>query len=467
LLAVEVVFGYILFFFFLKMSHESARVQQRAFMNAYADQQQRKQKGVRKLVLADTASGAARAGARHKKFFFSVRAGNTGTSSKMSSNSNNNKNKQNSNNSNANSRNNNSNNSKNKNILEYQNNIVDMVDLTKARHTTRADTIKVSAISTDEDKKSSSSNSGHNNSKIDEALCPTVTKKWSEIKKVARPSQTACGWDWTFYKLSNFSSEDTAQAYMETKPVPAVKYQGLYYVVDHHHTLAALELSGWDVKVTIEEIYQFEDDLSEDGFWGIMEGKGWSFCRDENYKRLERKDIPQNFELSSFRNDVFRSLGGFARKFGILKRGKSLEDRLFFEFQWGYFFWLHRSDKYGLWPSPELARGFDRLMTMIESTDQDEYIGKKEKNRDVTDMIELSEQVLQPLYSVLVQYIGPLAATYDQLAPSADTKKVPGLKTLFGRDSLPGSVDDRAVQSLIHINSLKNKKTVVKMLEKS
>ena len=39
-------------------------------------------------------------------------------------------------------------------------------------------------------------------------------------------------------------------------------------------------------------------------------------------------------ELTAFRNDVFRSLGGFARLNGLLKRGKTLEDLLFFEFQW-------------------------------------------------------------------------------------------------------------------------------------
>ena len=318
---------------------------------------------------------------------------------------------------------------------------------------------KLNAVSAKDETKNKEEYIGN----IDEDLCATITKPWSEIKKIARPSQTACGWDWTFYKLGNFSSEETAREYMAVKPVPVVKYRGYYYVVDHHHTLSALELAGWEVDVTLEEIYVFEDDLNEEAFWGIMEGKGWSFCRDENYRRIDLKDLPKNFELSSFRNDVFRSLGGFARKFGVLKRGKSLEDRLFFEFQWGYFFWLHRSDKYRLWPSAELSRGFDRLMTMIENTDKDEYIDKR---RDVTDMIELSERVLQPLYSVLVQYIGPLAATYDELPPG-ETKKVPGLKTLFGRDYLPGAVNETAVQGLIHINSLKNKKVVKKVLKEA
>jgi hypothetical protein len=36
------------------------------------------------------------------------------------------------------------------------------------------------------------------------------------------------------------------------------------------------------------------------------------------------------FVLTAFRNDVYRSMGGFARVFDVLKRGKELDDRLFF-----------------------------------------------------------------------------------------------------------------------------------------
>ena len=39
---------------------------------------------------------------------------------------------------------------------------------------------------------------------------------------------------------------------MRRKPVPYVGYKGKKFVVDHHHTLVALELSGWDVEVTLE-----------------------------------------------------------------------------------------------------------------------------------------------------------------------------------------------------------------------
>ena len=265
--------------------------------------------------------------------------------------------------------------------------------------------------------------------------------RWFEIRDSVRPTQVALGWDWTFLKLANFKDFDTAQAYMSRKPVPYVSYRGKRYVVDHHHTLAALELSGWDVDVVMEEIFEYDADLTEERFWGIMEGKGWSFCWDAEYKRMEYSDIPKSFNLTAFRNDVYRSLGGFARRYKLLKRGKMLEDKLFFEFQWGYFFWLHRNDAYALWPSSQLQRGFDRLLKMIEQTDDSEYIGEGhlEAARDVQDMILLSEKVLQPLYEVLVEYIAPLAYAY-QTIPADEDRIVPGLKKRFGREQLPGSV---------------------------
>ena len=265
--------------------------------------------------------------------------------------------------------------------------------------------------------------------------------RWFEIRDSVRPTQVALGWDWTFLKLANFKDFDTASAYMARKPVPYVSYRGKRYVVDHHHTLAALELSGWDVDVKMEEIFEYDADLAEERFWGIMEGKGWSFCWDAEYKRMEYSDIPKSFNLTAFRNDVYRSLGGFARRYKLLKRGKMLEDKLFFEFQWGYFFWLHRNDAYALWPSSQLQRGFDRLLKMIEQTDDSEYIGEGhlEAARDVQDMILLSEKVLQPLYEVLVEYIAPLAYAYQSI-PEDEDRTVPGLKKRFGREQLPGSV---------------------------
>jgi len=128
---------------------------------------------------------------------------------------------------------------------------------------------------------------------------------------------------------------------MDGKPVPYVQRGSKKYIVDHHHTLVALELSGLDVDITLEQIRSFDKaEQSLEGFWGYLEGRGWAFLRDEQYARIPIDSIPKTFAISAFRNDVYRSMGGFARVYGVLKRGKELDDRLFFEFRWGYMFWL-------------------------------------------------------------------------------------------------------------------------------
>jgi hypothetical protein len=134
-----------------------------------------------------------------------------------------------------------------------------------------------------------------------------------------------------FYKLQQFTSEAAAQRYMDSKPVPYVQRGSKKYIVDHHHTLAALELSGFDVDITLEQVRSFDKtEQTLEAFWGYLEGRGWAFLRDENYNRIPIIKLPKVFVLSAFRNDVYRSMGGFARVFDVLKRGKELDDRLFF-----------------------------------------------------------------------------------------------------------------------------------------
>lgn len=205
--------------------------------------------------------------------------------------------------------------------------------------------------------------------------------RWSKVRDALRPTQAALGFDWVFYKLKNFTSADAAQRYMDAKPVPYVLRGGKLFIVDHHHTLVALDLfcrsTGADPYVTLEQIRSFDQagdsSLSAAAFWGFMEGKGWAFLRDAAYNRTPTERLPLDFVLSSFRNDVFRSMGGFARVFGLLRRGKELDDTLFFEFRWGYLFWLHRNDGFGLWPDKRLLRAFQRYVALIGEIDSEEY----------------------------------------------------------------------------------------------
>lgn len=128
------------------------------------------------------------------------------------------------------------------------------------------------------------------------------------MKRKLRPTQAALGWDWVFYKLGNFTSEVTrptlgvgfpacaaasacsaalpspsrrapltfvsapaqseAQHYMAQKPVPYVQRGDRKYIVDHHHTLVALELSGYDPEITMEQVRSFDkNEQSIEAFW--------------------------------------------------------------------------------------------------------------------------------------------------------------------------------------------------------
>ena len=81
---------------------------------------------------------------------------------------------------------------------------------------------------------------------------------------------------------------------MDSKPVPYVQRGSKKYIVDHHHTLAALELSGFDVEITLEQVRSFDKtEQTLEGFWGYLEGRGWAFLRDENYNRIPIAKLPK------------------------------------------------------------------------------------------------------------------------------------------------------------------------------
>ena len=95
-------------------------------------------------------------------------------------------------------------------------------------------------------------------------------------------------------------------------------------------------------------------------------------------------------------------MGGFARVYDVLKRGKELDDRLFFEFRWGFFFWIHRNDSFGLWPDKRLLRGFQRCVQLVSEIDFQEYSADgsapKLATANVNEICFLSQQVIEPAY---------------------------------------------------------------------
>jgi hypothetical protein len=76
--------------------------------------------------------------------------------------------------------------------------------------------------------------------------------KWKFLKPLIRPTQSEVGYAWIGYKLVNiFYSENNAQDEMDSSPLPAViGPDSKFYIVDDHHTISALDYSGYDDTVT-------------------------------------------------------------------------------------------------------------------------------------------------------------------------------------------------------------------------
>ena len=67
---------------------------------------------------------------------------------------------------------------------------------------------------------------------------------------------------------------------MSKKPVPCVRYKDLYFVIDHHHTLVSVELSGFDPEIVLEIVHNYVDgeNSTPAAFWSFMEAKGALPC---------------------------------------------------------------------------------------------------------------------------------------------------------------------------------------------
>uniref|UniRef100_A0A7S3F356 ParB-like nuclease n=1 Tax=Prasinoderma singulare TaxID=676789 RepID=A0A7S3F356_9VIRI len=284
---------------------------------------------------------------------------------------------------------------------------------------------------------------------------PTHREVWTVARERCRPTQAALGWDWALSKMAKCADASSAQKYMDRKPVPYVtRGDGLMYVLDHHHTLAALELSGWeDVEVTFELVYEFDegvlDTSNNDLFYGFLSGKGWTYLLDEQYQPISWRELPTGFDLRLYRNDLYRSMGGFCRKYGVLERGTTLEDRLFFEFRWGYLFWLNRngpdSESENLWTDMRHYRTWCHMTSCLDEIIHNEFDVYKFKpnevcavaeNFDIDEQVEFGKEVVRPCYRAACWALRDLCENYQAKQPvplGKMSKLFPGTSVLPGR----------------------------------
>jgi len=223
------------------------------------------------------------------------------------------------------------------------------------------------------------------------------SNKWKNLKPLLRPTQAQVGFAWIQYKLDrDFTSSKEAQSAMDGSPTPAVVGPGtLLYVVDDHHTLSALDFSGYeDTKVTISVLCDLRH-LPEQDFWQSLSKQNLVFLANHPAGQpnalplpISYKDLPSSFSFAksvSFSDDPWRALAGFSRKVkraadpapacsgndgnycqrcmlrgcvdGYRMQGSSVP---FFEFRWSYF--LNDATFYNTqyWPSPAFRSAFKR-----------------------------------------------------------------------------------------------------------
>lgn len=142
-------------------------------------------------------------------------------------------------------------------------------------------------------------------------------------------TQIQVGYAWIEYKVRDkFGTEDDASDEMKDSVIPVViGPDNFFYLVDKHHTLAALDYSGFeDVSVYLDVICdqrKSSDDMTL--FWQNMAAQNLVYlgaltdgAPNELPQLHSYKDLPDIFEFKKhnrvFGDDPWRSIAGFSRK---------------------------------------------------------------------------------------------------------------------------------------------------------
>lgn len=100
--------------------------------------------------------------------------------------------------------------------------------------------------------------------------------KWKNLQPLLKPTQTEVGFAWIEYKLEkNFKDASDAQDEIDSSPTPGILApDNFIYIIDDHHSLCALDFSGYDsTSVTIDVICDCRSLSSMTEFWKILKEK--------------------------------------------------------------------------------------------------------------------------------------------------------------------------------------------------
>ena len=156
---------------------------------------------------------------------------------------------------------------------------------------------------------------------------------WEELRPLLRPTQPSVGYAWVLnIKQRNFANSKMAQASLDEETIPVAAGLGVHgdalYLVDHHHLLSALDLSGHNPLVRVHMACRLKQS-SEVAIWNELFHRGWAFPHSipaiaaSNFtQRLTLSEalaaVPRQLRFTptnqTLVDDPWRSLAGFARK---------------------------------------------------------------------------------------------------------------------------------------------------------
>lgn len=228
----------------------------------------------------------------------------------------------------------------------------------------------------------------------------TCTNSWEVMKTVVRPTQMDIGWTAVAYMLANwFQDAGAAADAVENVVVPVVMGPTFgtsqsvgFYLLDHHHLLAALDYSKLKrITVTLEVVCDWRS-WEEGAFWAGMEPYTVKTARDQDDLSAmpvvidPAADLSTFFafraEESSFGDDPYLSLALYStwveneacpnsnpyclRCFEDIcseEDGSAMPTN---EFMWAYFFNDALDNNVEAWPSVSTHNAFSSLWTELK-----------------------------------------------------------------------------------------------------
>eukprot|EP00747_Dinoflagellata_sp_TGD_P062471 gnl/TRDRNA2_/TRDRNA2_153024_c0_seq7.p1 gnl/TRDRNA2_/TRDRNA2_153024_c0~~gnl/TRDRNA2_/TRDRNA2_153024_c0_seq7.p1 ORF type:complete len:407 (+),score=72.19 gnl/TRDRNA2_/TRDRNA2_153024_c0_seq7:52-1272(+) len=200
---------------------------------------------------------------------------------------------------------------------------------------------------------------------------------WGELREgLLRATQPAVGYAWVQRQREHhFMSTKRAKKWLKKNEIKTVIGDSNLYLTDSHHHLLAMELAEdkdiWDLKMHI----YIQCDLrgAGDDFWPRMQRENYLllYTRPRNSpfqlpSLSDARNLPHDWHISSFTDDVWRALAGFASHIEDDGRGCYIKScTSYMDFEWGYALNKFTTVDPSAWPSQHHAEEFKRKLKAI------------------------------------------------------------------------------------------------------